>query len=179
MATFETIIEMADRQRPGYAASIGYEVGSTHATAGLPDNLASLFRFAIGTPHEVADQAMMDFLPGYRLMLASEIPAVRKQLHDFYGVDELFNVQSRTPFLANYSSDYYLVGDDDSGVYWLDHQGGTTLVSPKLEVFLLTTLQCYEQGAYRVASDGLLEMDDDLELQIGLSLNAECEFWLD
>ena len=48
------------------------------------------------------------FAQRYRLMLSSEIPAVRKQLQDFYGTDELFNVESRTPFLANYSNDYYL-----------------------------------------------------------------------
>jgi len=28
-------------------------------------------------------------------------------------------------------------------------------------------------------ADGLLEMDDELELKIALELNPECEFWLD
>ncbi len=179
MAIFHSIIEAVEQQRPGYAASIGYTPDETEAPTGIPDGLGSIFNFAIGTPHGVADQRMMDLLPGYRLMLASEIPAVRQQLQDFYGADDLFNVQSRTPFLANYSSDYYLADDDDNGVYWLDHQGGTSRVSPNVDTFLRTTLRCYQQGAYRMASDGMLEMDDELELQIALRLNPDCDYWLE
>jgi hypothetical protein len=176
---FQSIVDVADQQRPGYATSIGYTATGSFKPVDLPTILDSIFCYAVGTPHEITEQALMDFVPGHRLMLAAEIPRTRDQLDSFYGIDDLFNVQDRTPFLANYSSDYYLTASDDTGAFWLDHSGGTSLVSPNLGTFLETTLHCYQQGAYALDSDGFLELDDDLEHQIALSLNPGCEFWLD
>ena len=179
VASIHSIIKAIELQRPGYAASVSYTADVSYSPVELPDNLMAVFSFVKGTPHEIANQTMMDFLPGHRLMCATEIPIVRERLQEFYGVDELFDVRSRTPFLTNYSSDYYLTDDDDNGVFWLDHQGGVSLVSPNLDTFLFTTLRCFEQSAYRMGSDGLLDVDDELEQQIGVKLNPGCDFWLD
>ena len=178
MFTLKSIIQIADKSRPGYAESIGFTEVGGYQPVGLPTNLMAIYQYAVGTPHDITEQSFMDFLPGDRLMLATEIPSVRESLQSFYGVDELFNVLGRTPFLTNYSSDYFLTADDNSGIYWLDHSQGTSLVSPNLESFLETVKECYVQGAYFLADDGFLDVNDDLEFQIGVSLNPDCEFWL-
>ena len=179
MSTFRDLIKAADSLRPGYAASVGFDETGSLDTTGLPPQLVSVFRYVKGTPHEIAEQQWMDLLPGHRVMLATEIPETRSKLHTFYGDDDLFSVIDRTPFMTNYSSDYYLADDDGDGVFWLDHSGGVSRVSPNMETFLETLLECYTSGAYKTDNDGFLDMDDDLELQIGRAHNPDCEYWDD
>ena len=179
MSTFSDLIKTADLLRPGYAASIGYDETGSLSSDDLPPHLANLFRYVKGTPHEIVEQHWMDLLPGHRLMLAPEILETRSRLLEFYGDDDLFHVVDRTPFMTNYSSDYYLVADDDTGVFWLDHSSGVSRVSANLETFFETILECYRTGAYNTGADGLLDMNDDLEQQVGLAKNPSCEHWHD
>ncbi len=110
-------------------------------------------------------------------MVASEVLSQRDQLQRFYGDDDLFNVQGRTPFLADYSSDFFLAADDDSGVFWLDHDTGVERVSANMTDFLRTILRNYTSGAYTTDSEGFLDSDYEAENKIGLSLNPGCDFW--
>ena len=179
MSTFSDLIKTADLLRPGYAASIGYDETGSLSANDLPPHLANTFRYVKGTPHEITDQQLMDLVPGHRVMLATEIPETRNKLLEFYGDDDFFPVVDRMPFMTNYSSDYYLVADDDTGVFWLGHSSGVSRVSPNLETFFETILECYRTGAYNIGGDGLLDINDDLELVVGLAKNPSCEFWHD
>ena len=175
MLEFCSIIEAADAQRPGYASSLGYRAIPVYEPRQLPPVLMNIFRHAMGTPHGIAEQQLMDFTPGHRLMLASEIPEVRQGLQDFYGHDDMFNVASRTPFLTDYSSDYYLFDESDGGVYYLDHVEGSYLVSRSMKTFLQTVLECYRRGAFYADTDGWLGSNTELEDQIQSELNPDVQ----
>ena len=145
----------------------------------LPPHLRAIFRYVKGTPHEISEQKWMDFVPGHRLMIATEISATKTKLHTFYGDDELFTLTGRTPFMTNYSSDYYLTDDEDHGIYWLDHSQGVSRVAQNMAAFLETILECYVSGAYKTDDDGFLDLDDEKELEIGQARNPDCDFWND
>ena len=87
----------------------------------------------------------------------------------------MFDVQSKTPFLADYSSDYFLTDDRDGGIYHFDHVEGSAQVARNMKAFLQTILACYQQGAYFADDEGWLDTDGHREDQIFSELNPEFE----
>ena len=75
---FAEIIKIADLNRPGYKNSLGKEFDREHIKntiapvlrnlIDMPDIYYEIYELVGGTPRDIKDQALMDFIPGYRLI---------------------------------------------------------------------------------------------------------------
>jgi hypothetical protein len=173
------VIELASRSRTGLADAIGLRRpdGSraiSHARVSVPGSLQDIYAVAEGTRRDIADQSLMDIVPGYRLVHYDELDLTRRQFHSVWP-----ELKDYVPFLADYSGCHYLLGTADGIVGHLDREEGFAKVSSSLEAFWKTVRQCYVDGVYFLDADGYLDSDYEKEGALGTRLNPGCEWWTD
>ena len=170
---FSEILSLAIAQRPALAEAIGFSGTEARRDArGVPSEIAPLYRVASGTPRGIADQSVMDIVPGFRLIHQAELPTETASFRDAYPA-----LGTLYPFLADYSSCYYAVDSADGTVLKVDVEFGATPISQNLEQFLKTVLVFYRQGVYFLDSDGYLDYDENMEGKIGAALNQGYAYW--
>ncbi len=153
----KNIVRAAIKQRPEFKVTIGFsEKKLQHNIDTLPKSIVGLYNNVKGTLHGIENQALMDIIPGYRLIhvdeLSSEIVKFRKTYPD---------LNTKIPFLADYASCYYTVDSINGAVYLIDREYNIKHISLTLEQFLKTILAFYEQGVYFLDDDGYLDYDFD------------------
>jgi hypothetical protein len=170
-------LKHSDAVRPGYSATLGSSgIQSIPATllAELPDWLKELYAQVSGTPADITDQRMMDFIPGYRLIEARELDGLRDAVRRQYG-----EIADRAiPFLVNYSDDYICY--DSGTVVLLDHVSpDPAVLHDRDERFLETHCAFYRQGVYTLDSDGYLTADYDKAGVLGQQYNPGVAYWVE
>jgi hypothetical protein len=176
-AVLRQVIELASHSRSGLPEAIGLRrSGETGAISkegsSLPPSLHSVYSVAEGTRRDIADQSLMDVIPGYRLVHWNEVEETARPFHAVWP-----ELAGYVPFLADYTGCYYLVGKADGTVGHLDREEGFAKVASSLDAFWETVRQCYADGVYYLDADGYLDYDVEKEGALGRKLNPGCEWW--
>lgn len=168
--SLDKVILAASTSRPKLVESIGY--GESVLGNEIPALLNSIYSIASGTYRNISDQTIMDIIPGYRLIHSQELNDEIREFRDLY-----HHLQNFIPFLADYSSGYVAVNEDDNSIFYVTPEYGESMVATSLNKFWETVLRCYEQQVYFLDADGYLDYDFEKEGEIGLSINPTCEYW--
>lgn len=172
MDSLRKLMDKAELLRPGYPASIGYETTGCKDPIALvmPPCIEALYRYVDGTPHQIANQALMDFLPNYRIIHRDELKVCREQAHAL--CDDCF------PLFADYSGNFICVSDSKLvAVDVVDPE--PTMMFNSLDDLFVTQIQFYEENVYSLNSHGFLESDYATEGEVGSRLNPQCAYWTD
>jgi len=170
----ERYLKISEQLRPGYLSSLGAPadpriVRQVFAQVGASSLHELIYSRVSGTPHQIQEQWLMDFTPGFRLIHIHEL------------TECVSVVRGRGPYLpllANYSSDYVAVNLVDECVYSVDHDSvDTVLLHKSSREFITTICACYDQDAYFLDADGYLDYDADAEAEIGSKLNPDVAYW--
>lgn len=168
-------LKLSDSLRPGYVRTLGgpgLQAMPSHLLATLPEWLKELFSLVSGTPADIRDQRMMDFIPGYRLIQAHELESMQRAVKAQFGPE----VGNAVPFLADYSSDYYCYAAGT--VIELDHVfTGPDVVHDSDARFLETHCAFYREGVYSLDSNGFLTSDYEKSGRVGKRCNPGVPFW--
>ncbi|MCF6346348.1 MAG: SMI1/KNR4 family protein [Thiomicrorhabdus sp.] len=179
--TFKQVIHVADIVRPGYKDSLGKGVrrevikqklsASFEQVEDIPEIYFEIYELIGGTPREIQNQKLMDFIPGYYLITLDELPSL---IEKFYWKPSYF------PILSNYSSDFVCFSTNEAnGIFLAAHD------EPEIEKihnnsldFAQTILEFYQQNVYFLDEDGYLESNDDKEDEIGQKINPKIDYWI-
>jgi hypothetical protein len=170
---FEELLEIVDRQRPGYRASLGSGMERAAVASILVKSedypcLVDIYSLVCGTPREIRDQSLFDLIPGYRLLQINEVAAKRK-----------WENREMVPLLENYSSDYIAFSGGSHCLLRLSHDDSTLFkVYDNPDTFLQSLIEFYRSGAYFLDSDGYLDSDLKNVSKIGRRLNPESNYWV-
>ena len=166
------VIALANERRPGFAEAIGSTAIPAPERPTPPAQLRDVYAVASGTPSNIADQRLMDIVPGFRLIHCNELAEVARQCHSIWPELERY-----VPFLADYSGSYYMVSTTDGRVSVLDKEGALLTIASTMERFWSTVQRCYADGAYLYDDNGYLDYDEDHVARIGAAMNPGCEYW--
>jgi hypothetical protein len=175
----EEFLKLSDHLRPGYSASLGppdpkwkAKLGVSKGSA-LPSLLSVVYATVSGTRRDIADQSLMDFIPGYYLIHIDETAHAREVLATRKSRVELF------PFLANYSSDYICVtGGPKQEIRDVMHDwSGSEVMHKSSELFLCTLCEFYRRAVYVLNTDGYLDCDFEAAGACGAELNPGVKYW--
>jgi len=147
----------------------------------LPGELRALYRWRNGTFTKEGDTiAALWFFPGFNfppLKEAIQIYGERKDGPQWK--------KGWFPFFADFAGDFYIVacspkGGHSARVIGFVHGEPEQAVEYLSVTTMLETLaDCYEQGAFFVNDDGLLDIDDDLHRRIARQHNPGVAEWQD
>lgn len=175
---FIKYVELSNSLRPNYKESIKKSGDDYLKLKDLPLPLKLVYSNVNGTPYEVKDQSLMDFIPGFLLINVNEF-------NDFlFEFRKNYEEESYFPFLVNYSSDFYLLKVDemnnDLGVYISTHDDIDIFkIHNSFEDFLKTSIVFYENDVYFLDNDGYLDMDFDKYITIAQKMNPDIEYWFE
>ena len=104
----DRFLSLSDALRPEYSATLGTSSEQQADSVildgkPLPPFLRAIYSNVQGTPAGIQEQSLMDFIPGYRLIHISELEACHETCAKIEGSRQFL------PFLANYSSDFWLL----------------------------------------------------------------------
>ena len=169
---FKHLIDIADAQRPGYRAALG---GGLSADTVAPmisgtlysDYLVDIYSLVRGTRRRIAEQHLMDLIPGYRLVELHEVAA-----------GTFWEKQRVVPLLSNYSSDHIAFMSNKSGMWRLNHDDDRAYkIYDTPESFVRTASECFQVGAYSLDSDGFLDYDAKKVSEIATQHNPNSDYW--
>ena len=164
---FIKYLYVTEQYRPGYKHSVGFAPGGVSFGTLTPKvELYSIYSLITGTPSDLDDQKLFDFIPGYKIMTLEDIAA---------SLDRFEN-KGLVPFLSNYSGDFMCVYND-AVVSVLHDDPAIVEYSSSVGSFFLTVISMYEEGVFFVGGDGYLDYDFDRELIVGKRLNPNSSYW--
>ena len=174
----DEFLRLSDLLRPGYSATLGQANGTElgqhfKISAGaVPKFITNIYSKYLGTRSSTANQAMMDFIPGYRLIHVEEL------LHEWQVVHHRHDQPTCFPFLANYSSDHICWCNGEI-VDSSSEQDSPELLHQSEASFFQTIEEFYRQKVYFLDADGYLDYDFDEQGRIGAALNPGVGYWLE
>lgn len=181
---FEEFLALSTQLRSGYLKSIGEKNDSwIDLFHEISDDIPELFRVIYskvsGTKRGIREQALMDFVPGYRLIHICELG------EESAGLNEMYHDKAQTviPFLANYSSDYICYCRTNLGNEYI---GAISHDNPEMELmhetvrkFFETICAFYKRNVYFLDSDGYLDYDMESEGEVGAEINSDIPYWME
>ena len=181
---FEEFLALSASLRPTYPYSLGKENSHwreiiSHIDVQIPSLFQVIYSKVFGTRRDIADQKLMDFIPGYRLIHICELKS------EFANVNNMLDVSSCVfiPFLGNYSSDYICYCRDrfeHESIVSISHNSFiATPLHKDPKSFFETICAFYKYHVYFLDTDGYLDYDFDLEGQIGSRINPEITYWVE
>lgn len=183
------LISLSDKMRCGYKSSLGishqaWEQVLTNITRPVPEIYREIYSTFAGTPRDVKEQKLMDFIPGYRLIHIDELEAECNTFMRMVGSDAICKnqMETATPLLADYASNYicYVKKQDNTEAifaYSLDE--GFVEMHRSLEKFLETIIAFYKENVYFLDNDGFLDYDFEKAGIIGERLNPGIKYWME
>ncbi|MFZ6709490.1 hypothetical protein [Undibacterium sp. TC9W] len=181
-------LALSDQARPGYRESLGRGLPRLEAEyrlktifespADIPELVLELYCQVDGTLRDVADQKVMDFIPGYRLIHIDELEEEFQKFMAILGPSRHHNF----PFLANYSSDFVCIESEPENREnkiggFLHDDPQFELMHSSAEDFLTTVIAFYRENVYFLDADGFLDYDFDKQTLLGNRLNNGILYW--
>lgn len=185
---FNEFLALCDQSRPGYRESLGrglprLEVEHRLKTifksaVDIPELVLEIYCQVDGTLRNVADQKLMDFIPGYRLIHLNELEEEFQKLIAIVGSSQVHNF----PLLANHSSDSVCIesrsGNNENSISSFLHDDPQfELMHLNAEDFLKTVIAFYRENVYFLDPDGFLDYDLDKQGLVGERLNNGISYW--
>jgi hypothetical protein len=174
---FEDLLSLSASLRPAYPLSLGVSPGdsadrlSQFWPSPVPELAAAIYSRVEGTRYAIADQKLMDLVPGFLLIHIDELPRAYAKVSRIHGRTDLF------PLLENYSSDFICIRGPQ--IYSLLHDDIDLVpMHETQEAFLLTLCELYREQVYFLDDDGYLDYDADREAAIGAHLNPGVPYWV-
>lgn len=176
------ILEIIERQRPGYIAAMGEGVSDEiirdcikiHP---IPEELMAIYSCVRGSSSSVMyvgdSDYPIDLLPSSHLINIYEIDKVINFFKTINRNPYPWGWQlDMIPFLEYCEVDYYCVRTlpDDQSVVFVPKGDQYITISQNIENFILMITECYKQNVYFL-DDIFLENNSNLEEQIILKLN--------
>ena len=156
----------------------------SNITRPVPEIYREIYSTFAGTPRDVKEQKLMDFIPGYRLIHIDELEAECNTFMRMVGSDAICKnqMETATPLLADYASNYicYVKKQDNTEAifaYSLDE--GFVEMHRSLEKFLETIIAFYKENVYFLDNDGFLDYDFEKAGIIGERLNPGIKYWME
>ncbi|MFZ6644028.1 hypothetical protein ACO0LL_30235 [Undibacterium sp. TC4M20W] len=181
-------LALSDQTRPGYRESLGRGLPRLEAEhrlksifespADIPELVLELYCQVDGTLRDVADQKVMDFIPGYRLIHIDELEEEFQKFMAILRPSRHHNF----PFLANYSSDFVCIESEPENREnkigsFLHDDPQSELMHSSAEDFLTTVIAFYRENVYFLDADGFLDYDFDKQALLGNRLNNGILYW--
>ncbi len=166
---FENYIGYSAKLRPEYPDSLGSSISGWEnvvktITTDIPAIYKAIYGKVSGTMRNIENQALMDFIPGYRLIHIQELEQEKTNLDDVLQYCEEIEGLTFLPLLADYSSHYICYCKDESGaemIYRVTLEDEPELLYESPETFLKTICEYYKQQIYFLDQDGFLDCDFD------------------
>lgn len=169
---FQQVLAASEELRPGYIVSLGSATPDpmpyfNDLNKPFTADLLDIYSLVRGTPAEISAQRLMDFIPGYRLVEASEAASGTR-----------WDDSHVTPLLSNYSSDHIGYLEDSPSLWRLNHDDFETYkIFSSSKSLMQSIIECYRQGAYFLDSSGYLDWDVERTTEICAQLNPDAEYW--
>lgn len=179
-------LELAARLRNQYPKSLGNKTSNWEEMIQelgqpIPKLFRAIYSNVSGTKRDIAEQDLMDFCPGYRLIHISELVTECTNLRNVLIDEEANDYEIVLPILGNYSSDYLCYCKNRTGEELIcsltNDFGELTAMHDSPEKFLVTVCECYKQGVYFLDSDGYLDYDMEKQLAVGSLVNQGIPYW--
>jgi len=179
-------LRLAGLLRPKYPQSLGTSTNNWEDVfkkleEPIPNLFRAIYSIVSGTEREIKEQALMDFIPGYRLIHISEFIEESTNLKNILIDESLSDNEIVIPLLANYSSDYICYYKNSAGkelLCSLRNDSGELIVKhSSSEKFFETVCEFYKQGVYFLDSDGYLDYDMEKERTVGSLINYGITYW--
>ncbi|PXX37829.1 SMI1/KNR4 family protein [Undibacterium pigrum] len=184
----DELLSLCDQIRPGYRESLGRGLPRIEAeqrlktiiksSVDIPELFLEIYCQVDGTLRDVADQKVMDFIPGYRLIHIDELEEEFQKFMAILGPSRHHNF----PFLANYSSDFVCIESEPENRgnkigSFLHDDPQFELMHSSAEDFLTTVIAFYRENVYFLDADGFLDYDFDKQAFLGNRLNNGILYW--
>lgn len=176
---FKKYLEKSEHLRPGYIQSLGVANGKWREKdfggfVHLPELLSVIYSRVEGTPYEIKNQELMDFIPGYLLISSSEY---KKNYDDFSNLVSTSFKGNLFPILRNYSSDFIAVELESGKVYQFFHDDDLYIIHENSTAFLETLNLYYDEKVFMLDEDGYLDFDIDKQYEVAAEHNPSIDFW--
>ncbi len=181
---FEEFLFLSARLRTKYVDSLGernnnWEKVFYDLYGEIPELFQVIYNKVSGTRRNIADQTLMDFIPGFRLIHICELKEESVKLNRYYND----KIQVIIPFLANYSSDYICYCRTNAGKEYIGSISHDDLMviqmHKNIKKFFETICAFYQFNVYFLDTDGYLDYDLELEGTIGAEINLGIPYWLE
>lgn len=169
---FEVFITFAVSQRPKFKSAIGYEAQAPDVSTPAP--LLLMYSVVAGTLKSIEDPAVMDVVPGLRLIHRGELTDETARFRETYN-----KLDTHIPFLADDSSCFVSLDLEDGSVYRVAPEYGTSKLADSLEAYWDTVYECYKTKAFFLDAEGYLDFDFEKEGEVGARINPGCEYWFE
>ena len=180
-------ISLSDKMRCGYKSSLGiphqaWEQILTNITRPVPEIYREIYSTFAGTPRDVKEQKLMDFIPGYRLIHIEELQVEYNAFMRTVGFDAICENQMEmvVPLLADYASNYicYVKKQDNTeAIFAYSTDEGFIEMHRSLERFFETIITFYKENVYFLDNNGFLDYDFEKAGAIGGKLNPGIKYW--
>lgn len=180
-------ISLSDKMRCGYKSSLGiphrvWEQLLTDINHPVPAIYREIYSAFAGTPRDIKEQKLMDFIPGYRLIHIEELKAEYNAFMrgvDFDAICEN-QIEAVVPLLADYASNYICYvkkHDNTEAIFFYSSDEGFMEIHRSIEKFFETIIAFYRENVYFLDNDGFLDYDFEKAGAIGGKLNPGIEYW--
>ena len=183
----DEFISLSDKMRCGYKSSLGiphreWEQLLTNINRPIPKIYREIYSTFAGTPRDIKEQKLMDFIPGYRLIHIEELDVEYNTFMRMVGSDAICENQIEIviPLLADYASNYicYVKKQDNTeAIFGYSTDEGFVGMHKSLEKFFETIIAFYKEDVYFLDDDGFLDYDFEKAGAIGGRLNPGIEYW--
>ena len=183
----DEFISLSDKMRCGYKSSLGishraWEQLLTNIKHPVPEIYREIYSTFAGTPRDIKEQKLMDFIPGYRLIHILELDVEYNAFMRMVGFDAICENQIETvvPLLADYASNYicYVKKQDNTeAIFAYSSDEGFLEMHKSLEKFFETIITFYKENVYFLDDNGFLDYDFEKAGAIGGRLNPRIEYW--
>lgn len=165
----DDFIKYSAKLRPEYPDSLGnsfsgWENVMKTITPDIPAIYKAIYGKVSGTMRNIDNQALLDFIPGYRLIHIQELEQEKTNLDGVLQYFEEIEGLTFLPILADYSSNYICYCCDESGsekIYTITLEYEPELLYESPEKFLKTICEYYKQQIYFLDQEGYLDCDFD------------------
>jgi hypothetical protein len=166
---FARVLAQVGLDRPAYRASLGRPVATRRLDASWPPLLHALYRQVAGTRADTERPALLDFIPGYRLLHVNELEAASAAAGPRLGARAFV-------FLSDDAGARIAVIGE--GIFALrDELDAPVAMHRSARHFLTTLLAFQRERVYTCDADGRLRADFLREGAIAAALNPGVLYW--
>jgi hypothetical protein len=179
-------LTLSDNMRAGYLKSLSdkkkdWKEIISAVFSYIPELYQVIYETVSGTKKDIAEQGLMDFIPGFRLIHIDELKEEKSNLDELLLDYDNPEIESVYPLLADYSSGFVCLvkmksGEEQIGIITEENME-VEIMHTSAEAFLKTVCEFYKSGVYFLDEDEYLDYDFEKEGEVAAKLNEDVDYW--